>query len=296
MQEFLTNIIPRILKYSSQLDRKELFIEKPWVFIDSSNINHEYMFMRDNKLIMSLNGAVKIGTWQLLPHNKLLIDRLDDKILLENMFVNDGLLILKKSGSSEMPFVLMDERKVPNLDPVSYLEDFERTKIIANTNEPINFLINDEEMDGNAPYLGAKVHGKNDNHIISGTYKVRNYIENKYCVVKNGIIIDIYYLIKYSVVNNYTTVPLERNPLKKIIIKQKDASSINKGDTILDFDNLEFIGIKYDLVSDDHAKYTIQFDKNGYISKVKDDDKLFIIYFLIILVIIFSFIFLAYKT
>ena len=294
MQEFLINIIPRILKYSSQLDRKELFIEKPWVFIDSSGINHEYMFMRDNKLIMSLNGAVKIGTWQLLPHNKLLIDRLDDKILLENMFVNDGLLILKKSGSNEMPFVLMDERKVPNLDPVKYLENFERTKIIANTNEPINFLINDEEMDGNAPYLGAKVLGKNDNHIISGIYKVRNNIENKYCVVKNGIIVDTYYLIKYSVVNNYTPGPLQRNPLKKITIKQKDTNDINKGDTISNFVNLGFIGNKYDLVSDDHAKYTIQFDKNGHITKV-NINYLFIIYFSTILIIIISCLLLGYR-
>ena len=294
MQEFLINIIPRILKYSSQLDRKELFIEKPWVFIDSSGINHEYMFMRDNKLIMSLNGAVKIGTWQLLPHNKLLIDRLDDKILLENMFVNDGLLILKKSGSNEMPFVLMDERKVPNLDPVKYLENFERTKIIANTNEPINFLINDEEMDGNAPYLGAKVLGKNDNHIISGIYKVRNNIENKYCVVKNGIIVDTYYLIKYSVVNNYTPGPLQRNPLKKITIKQKDTNDINTGDTISNFVNLGFIGNKYDLVSDDHAKYTIQFDKNGHITKV-NINYLFIIYFSTILIIIISCLLLGYR-
>lgn len=295
MQEFLINIIPRILKYSSQLDRKELFIEKPWVFIDSNNINHEYMFMRDNKLIMSLNGAVKIGTWQLLPHNKLLIDRLDDKILLENMFVNDGLLILKKSGSNEMPFVLMDERKVPNLDPVTYLEDFERTKIIANTNAPINFLINDEEMDGNATYLGAKVLGKDEKHIISGTYKVRNYNGNKFCIVKNGIIIGFYYLIKYSVVNNYNTGPIKSNPLKKIIIKQADPAMIRKGDTISDFDNSEFTGNKFDIVCDDHAKYTIHFEKNGYILKVDSDGYLFAIIGSILLFVVIIFYLLKYQ-
>ena len=87
MIDFVKNILPRVLNYSKDLDEKEIFVEKPWIFIDESNNHHEYIFMRDGRLVMSLNGAVTIGSWELMPNKKLMINRLVDTIMLQKIWM-----------------------------------------------------------------------------------------------------------------------------------------------------------------------------------------------------------------
>jgi hypothetical protein len=84
MKNAIKNLIPRLIQYSKQLDKVENFVDKSWLYLDSNGDNHEYIFMRDFRLIMSVNGTVVTGKWELLPNGKLLIDRVSDKIMLKN--------------------------------------------------------------------------------------------------------------------------------------------------------------------------------------------------------------------
>jgi hypothetical protein len=128
MDKFFQNIIPRLKNYSQDLNRKEVFVDKPWLFTDDNNNNHEYLFLRDNRLIMSLNGKAITGSWELLPNGKLLINRIEDQIMLENMFIDEAIMVLKRSRSNEMAFVLVNPTIIPDLDAQRYLNEISQEK------------------------------------------------------------------------------------------------------------------------------------------------------------------------
>ena len=127
MKEYLKNIIPRIKQYSKGLDKIEVFVDKaePWFFVDESGLHHQYIFLRDNRLLMTSNGTTKTGKWELLPTNQLLIDRKSDQIILDHLFVDKALLILKLTGANEQPFILINADVIPDLDVLGYLKKFE---------------------------------------------------------------------------------------------------------------------------------------------------------------------------
>ena len=127
MKEYLKNIIPRIKQYSKGLDTIEVFVDKtePWFFVDESGLHHQYIFLRDNRLLMTSNGTTKTGKWELLPTNQLLIDRNSDQIILDHLFVDNALLILKLTGANEQPFILINTEEIPDLDVLGYLKKFE---------------------------------------------------------------------------------------------------------------------------------------------------------------------------
>ena len=129
MKKYINNLIPRLREHSESLDRKELFIDIPWVFIDESLQQQKYIFKRDGSLIMSLNGKVTIGTWEYLSAARsLLIDRVEEKILLNQHFIDAAVMVLKRDGSSNELFYFANEIQIPDLDIVNYLKRLYYTK------------------------------------------------------------------------------------------------------------------------------------------------------------------------
>ena len=122
MQEFINNLIPRLKILSKSLDQVEVFVDKAWVYTDENNNIHEYTFLRDQRLIVSFNGQIQKGKWELLPTGKLLLDIANENIMLENAFINKAILVLKKNGMDDQPFILFDIKKIPDGNITSYLE------------------------------------------------------------------------------------------------------------------------------------------------------------------------------
>lgn len=117
--------LDRLKQYSKSLSQTSIFINKPWVMIDEKENQHHYSFQSDGRLIMALNGTVQIGTWEyLLGSNSLLIDRITDKILLNQMFIEDGLMFLKKDGMENSFFILINKLVIPDLDVEKYLKNY----------------------------------------------------------------------------------------------------------------------------------------------------------------------------
>jgi hypothetical protein len=122
MQEFINNLIPRLKILSKSLDQVEVFVDKAWVYTDENNNIHEYTFLRDQRLIVSFNGQIQKGKWELLPTGKLLLDIANENMMLENAFINKAILVLKKNGMDDQPFILFDIKKIPDGNITSYLE------------------------------------------------------------------------------------------------------------------------------------------------------------------------------
>ena len=193
MITYLTNILPRLQQYSSDLDKRELFVDRSWIFVDNNNNRHEYIFERDGKLIMSFNGKVIIGNWRILTNNKLLIDRVTDNLMLNNLFLNKDLLILQNNGTNDEPFVMIDEKVIKDLNYLEYLKEFEAKKqnqqALKNPNPRITKT---NLVTGGFIRIGDLLENENG-VLVTGTFA---HITNsaKFFVIENNKVKSIYYV------------------------------------------------------------------------------------------------------
>lgn len=123
MKAFIENLLPRLKQFSSSLERQEVFVDAPWVVVDEEMNQQKYIFRRNGDLIMSLNGQVTIGKWEYLESaQSLLIDRIQDKILLNQKFVHPAVMILNMDGLGGKLLVLANESLLPNLNVSGFLK------------------------------------------------------------------------------------------------------------------------------------------------------------------------------
>lgn len=124
MEEYLKNILPRLRRHSSQLNRIEMFIERPWLKFNDNN-RVEYTFERNKTLIISTNGDAEVGTWELLSTGKLLIQKPNGDEQLEPQFLNDNLFILSKPNSEDQLSLLINERIInSNFSIENFINNF----------------------------------------------------------------------------------------------------------------------------------------------------------------------------
>jgi len=129
MKLYLNNLIKRIEEFSESLDKQELFIDKPWVIVDNNMNQQKYIFRRNGELIMSLNGKVSIGKWEyLFAAKSILIDRLSDKILLNQNFIDPAVMILKMDGFQGDNLILANEFLIPDLNVLEYIKQLHYKK------------------------------------------------------------------------------------------------------------------------------------------------------------------------
>lgn len=133
MKDYLKNIAHQLKNYSKSLDKISILIDKPWALIDNEFEMQKLIFKKNKELILSKNGQVQIGKWDYFPEAKaLLIDRNVDKILCNEEFIDNGVMILKLDGTQSRFFILANENIIPNLDAIEYLNKlrFQKLNII----------------------------------------------------------------------------------------------------------------------------------------------------------------------
>lgn len=264
MIEFLKNIIPRIKQYSKGLDKIEVFVDKtePWIYVDEHGGQHQYIFLReDRRLIMIFNGVTKVGKWELLPTNQLLIDRISDIITLDHLFVEKALLILKRSGTDDLPFVLISREEIPDLDVEAYLENFEREKeVIGIPQGDIKYkVLKSGKISGPIFYKGLKIVTDNGD-ILSGTYNTTQFDNTQFVVIENNIIVKVFYKIEY------------RYNGQKFTIEQNEYDTPTKGDCIIDYSFLILpLNQFFEIKNSSNLLFQLKCDQNGIISEIDDD-------------------------
>ncbi|MCX6230352.1 MAG: hypothetical protein NTZ33_02300 [Bacteroidetes bacterium] len=134
MKEYLEHLVIELKNYSKTLDKTSILVDKPWALIDSDFEMQKLIFKKNKELIMSKDGQVSMGAWDYLSEAKsLLIDRGVDKILCNECFIDDAVLILKLDGSKMNFFILANENIIPDLDVCNYLQQLRRDNFNINT-------------------------------------------------------------------------------------------------------------------------------------------------------------------
>ncbi len=124
MLEYIKQIIPRIKKFSSKLDRIELFVDRTWTFIDFGKIT-TYRFKRNQRVIISIEGEFEEHEWELIGTDGLLIRKPGALVgkSFRHGFIFDGLLILQKESQISDPIILYNPELVKDGDVLSYLKN-----------------------------------------------------------------------------------------------------------------------------------------------------------------------------
>ncbi len=219
MKTYLQDIVNRLSQFSEKLDNSTLFIDKPWVLIDTESNYHKYIFKRDGQLIMSLNGQVQLGKWEYLTAAKsILIDRIKDKVLLNQSFFDSAVMVLKVDGTTNDLFILANETIIPDLDVKKYLQSvtYRKFNIITGRLENGKTL---EIYKGSteAPLqigMKATIDGEQPD---DGKYKSQS--TGRYYEIRNGKVFRITYPIEYQTVDDVN-----------IVIEQVYETSISQGD------------------------------------------------------------------
>lgn len=128
MKYYLKDLLPRIKKYSAELDQISLITDKPWVISGQGDGFQKLIFRKDNRLHLSINGIVTNGTWEYLAEAKsILIDfGKGDIKLYRHQFMDEAIVAMKLDGSkpSEISdwLLLVNENLVPDLDAERFLQ------------------------------------------------------------------------------------------------------------------------------------------------------------------------------
>ena len=130
MKTYLNSIVKQLRNHSLSLNKTSILVDKPWALIDEEFEMQKLIFRRNKSLILSKNGRVQEGKWDYFPEAKaLLIDRIDDKILCNEAFVDEGVMILKLDGTEDRFFIFANENVIPDLDVNRYLKELKRQKL-----------------------------------------------------------------------------------------------------------------------------------------------------------------------
>lgn len=221
MKLYLQDIVNRLSQFSEKLDNTSLFIDKPWVLIDTNSDYQKYIFKRNGELILSLNGQVQVGKWEYLSSAKsILIDRIKDKILLNQSFVDSAVMVLKIDGSNNQLFVLANEFLIPDLDVKKYLQSltYKKFNVITIRLENGKTLEIYRESRDAPPQIGMKTTIDGDEP-EEGIYKSQS--TGRYYDIRNGKIFRITQSFDYQTIDGRT-----------ITIEQTTSVTISVGDLV----------------------------------------------------------------
>ncbi len=123
MKYYLLNILDRVKIYSLKLDEEAILYDKSWVIFNDTEDKEVFIFRPDNELLISYNGIVSKGEWEILSTNHILIDMVDKSYMFNVSFVSNELLALNLDGNNE--FLIMIEESIKNRTMIKTLSQIE---------------------------------------------------------------------------------------------------------------------------------------------------------------------------
>lgn len=137
LQEQIQSFRLSLRNYSNQLANRNLLVEIPWTMVDGDLNLQRLIFNRNNSLYIITEGVIQESTWEYLPTMNSLVISIDGRrILMNEVFLDDKVLILKRDGSNVDCLAFANETKLPDLNLVNYLKSLEPKEVLPLIDEP----------------------------------------------------------------------------------------------------------------------------------------------------------------
>jgi hypothetical protein len=137
LQEQIQSFQSSLRNYSSQLANRNLLVDIPWTMVDGDLNLQRLIFNRNNSLYIITEGVIQESTWEYLPSmNSLVISIEGIRIVMNEVFIDEKVLILKKDGNSKDFLAFANETKLQDLNLVNHLKSIQPKEILPPIEEP----------------------------------------------------------------------------------------------------------------------------------------------------------------
>lgn len=134
MKTFITDIFPRLQRFSQRLDNISLLTNQHWVVLDElTQSKTVYIFLQDGELLISINGKVNKAKWSYVGQNSILIDTKDQSFLFRHGFFDDNILALKIDGKVEYAVLINETKYGSELNSISAVTDLLGHKYLSSS-------------------------------------------------------------------------------------------------------------------------------------------------------------------
>lgn len=189
MKTYLLDIIPKIKRYSRELDDTTVLKNKHWVVVNEG-LKEKTVFIfreKENQLLISTNGKIEKGKWEYLGQNSILIDKSDGSYLFKHGFADDTILALKVDGQEKYAILVNEEQFDENeINNIKRVIEFLKKRYFGLLKES-NISKQKEIVDFQSP--SAKTEKENLTSTENSSYSITSIvpdIESKYKLHRNG--------------------------------------------------------------------------------------------------------------
>lgn len=136
MKYYLSDIIPKIQRFSRQLDELTLIQDHHWVEFDiTTSIKTTYIFRENKDLLVSQNGQVKKSKWDYLGNQTILIENSEESLLFRNSFYDETLLVLNLDNTDSYAFFLNETKIGSTFKTIEKLNEYLMKKYTFNDSQ-----------------------------------------------------------------------------------------------------------------------------------------------------------------
>lgn len=133
MRTYISEIIPKIKRYSQDLDNLTLLTNQHWVVLDElSKTKTVYIFRKNEELLIATNGIVEKAKWEYLGQNTILIDLKDQSFLFKHGFFDENILALKVDSKEEYAILINESKYEGELNSIEAVTNLLNKKYVVN--------------------------------------------------------------------------------------------------------------------------------------------------------------------
>ena len=178
MRTYISEIIPKIQRFSEKLDNLSLLTNQHWVVIDEiEKTKNVYIFRHNNELLISQNGIVEKAKWEYLGNNSLLIDKKSSSYLFKQGFFDKNILALKIDSKNEYAFLVNETKYNNEINTLKDVLNFLENKYLIQQNKN-NIKIDVKEK--KTMYLKESI----PKYIESESVELYNIMDGKHYEIK----------------------------------------------------------------------------------------------------------------
>ena len=125
MKTFLLSKVKRLKKYSQELDAKAVLYDKSWEVFNETGDKELMIFRPTQELLISRNGILQKGKWELLDIANIIIDVGEVSYLLNASYIEDEFLALRLDGTERyMVMIEVDLKNRFSLNSIKSIEGY----------------------------------------------------------------------------------------------------------------------------------------------------------------------------
>jgi hypothetical protein len=129
MKTFISDLFPKLIRFSKKLDNITLLTKYHWVVLDELS-QIIYIFKDNQELLISNNGKVERAKWEYLGQNSILIDLKDQLFLFRHGFFDENILALKIDGKDEYAVLVNENKFQEGLNSIIGIDRYLQTQYI----------------------------------------------------------------------------------------------------------------------------------------------------------------------